>query len=81
VTCTTLIHPSSGSSGVFESLYVLRTTYNYYPQTGIGDKNVLDAHGIDVKLDLPGVGANLEPIFFRVHFLYRAIFSDLIPDL
>ncbi|KAJ7860373.1 4-nitrobenzyl alcohol dehydrogenase-like protein [Mycena olivaceomarginata] len=30
--------------------------------TGIGDKNVLDAHDIDVKLDLPGVEANLEPL-------------------
>ncbi|KAF7352085.1 GMC oxidoreductase [Mycena venus] len=31
--------------------------------SGIGDKNVLDAHGVDVKLDLPGVGTNLQEHF------------------
>lgn len=28
--------------------------------SGIGDKSVLALHGINVKVDLPGVGANYE---------------------
>ncbi|KAJ7173929.1 alcohol oxidase [Mycena crocata] len=39
-------------AGAFKSPQLLELS-------GIGDKKVLDAHGIDVKLDLPAVGTNL----------------------
>jgi hypothetical protein len=45
--------------------------YTYYLRTGIGDKNILDAYGINVNLDLPAVGTNLRTRSFP-HFLYHA---------
>ncbi|KAF8211107.1 GMC oxidoreductase-domain-containing protein [Mycena galopus ATCC 62051] len=37
--------------------------------SGIGDKNILQAHGIHVNLDLPAVGTNLRKSSILFHFL------------
>ncbi|KAJ6479416.1 hypothetical protein C8R47DRAFT_1218976 [Mycena vitilis] len=49
--------------------------------SGIGDKNVLKSHGVDVKLDLPGVGSNLQVLFlstWRKQTEYKS--TDLMRD-
>jgi choline dehydrogenase-like flavoprotein len=53
------------AAGVFNTPKLLEIS-------GIGDKHLLDIHGIQTRVHLPGVGENLQVCNFDV-FVYRSI--------
>lgn len=45
-------------SGKRRTLFVCRWIHHWF-ELGIGNPNILSKHGIEIKVDLPGVGENL----------------------
>ncbi|KAF7341597.1 GMC oxidoreductase [Mycena sanguinolenta] len=44
--------------------------------SGIGDKTVLEAHGVDMRLELPGVGKNLRSYSFLLDHFWSPFVSE-----